>query len=131
MLDRIEWLFPLRGRWLRSFLVGVGVGLWLFWCVGGLWFDWEMLPTLLSADPQYIDCRLSSDWTFGCSGGISMAGHTGMAFSLGPIEVTWLAPDFQQSWAERTVRACHTLGLAIAAVCIVMGTIRHFRDKVE
>lgn len=135
---RFEEFLPLRGRWLRYFVTGGWIlVLAVWWCIGGH-DGWARFSTVFSADPRYIDCKLTFWWGFFCGGGMSLAGHTAMRLQLGPCEVTWLArdfahsqlepweltwlaPDFAHSQLELAVR----VGLNLASAVVAIGLLVH------
>lgn len=109
---RFEEFLPLRGRWLRYFVTaGWILALAVWWCIGGH-DGWTGFSTLFSADPRYIDCKATFTWGLFCGGGMSLPGHTAMRLQLGPLEVTWLAPDFAHSQLEPWQLACFSSDFA-------------------
>ena len=104
LTDRLEWLFPLRGRWLRRFLAGIAWVLGLLFALHCYGLR-DALPTLAQADPKFIDLTLEKGWGWGAYGGFSLAGHTSYDLHLGPLHLSWLAPDFGFSWGSWLISA--------------------------
>lgn len=84
-LRRAEWLFPLRGRWLR-YLVW---GLFLFFCLAYVRIS-DFAPRLASA--QRIQIHLTSRWRLGDEYGSFAGGSAAATMWLGPVEVNCRYP---------------------------------------
>src|SRR5688500_9435437 len=68
VMDRLEWLFPLRGKWLRRCFAGVAWVLGLLFALH-YWSLRDILPTVATADPQFTKVALDDRWAWGAYGG--------------------------------------------------------------
>jgi hypothetical protein len=88
-LDRLEWLFPLSGRWLRYFLATVGSVAALLALLYALRLA-EMLPRLASA--QHIGAQWRLSLPVGEDTGPWTARGTILRQNLGPVQLSFAYP---------------------------------------
>jgi len=124
-LSRLEWLFPLRGRWLRYFMLGTGAVLLVLCWLSGCW---DEFPSILSADPRYTRWELTNAWGFGCGMRMSMLGQAMKELQLGPLHVGWVHP-FTQSWPERAARAAQALFLVFIGAGVIGSVLTGHRRE--
>lgn len=88
-LERWEWLFPLRGRWLRTFLISTGYLSLVLYLVGGLAVA-QFVPHLLSA--RGLRVSVARNWSLREEHG--NWDRTGCPFvlSLGPVRYEFRYP---------------------------------------
>lgn len=102
-VSSVEWLFPIKGRWLRYLLLAAVI--FLFVVVVYYWVETrDILPTLAWAERGYFRCSLGRGWGFGAGGSASMAMHQGYHVSIGPWRVWWLAAEWGDSRALENAR---------------------------
>jgi hypothetical protein len=127
MLERAEWLFPLRGRWLAYLFRGVGLLLFAFYALHWLRLR-EVLPTLVTEAAYF---RLETMTTRGLGAyrdGMSMAGRAGYGIVLGPWHLSWLAPEgggWRMHWAYSICRSLLDLPMAGAGLFVLGGMSRN------
>jgi hypothetical protein len=109
----LQWLFPLRGKWLGWLLVPV-----LAFLLPRLMLDWWQfrfsLPTLANAAPGSVEWISSAEWR----GGGSLGGHSGHSLWLGPFQLVWTAKNFEESPLSAAIGVAMDLAFALCVVLI-------------
>jgi hypothetical protein len=123
-LERSEWLFPVRGRWLvRLLQVGRVVGLLLLF---QYWIGLrEVLPTLDRVHRQQVSFGMDSRLEFGARcDNFWQASHCGYHISVGPARIMWVAPLWRDPVAEGNIRALVDFCGALIAGGVILALAR-------